>query len=53
MPMAWRDLARVYGPILALVLINIVGGIYAFGFESGKRVLLDASARSASEAKNG
>ena len=53
MELSWKELAKVYAPVLALVLLNVVGGIYVFGFERGKRAMLDAAQASAREAVHG
>lgn len=50
MNLSWKDYLLMHWPYLAMGLLALVGGIYTFGFESGKRSILFAAARATVEA---
>jgi hypothetical protein len=53
--LSWSDYLRLYAPFIAygmvLALVAVVGGLYAAGYRSGVKSILDVSARSQKEAR--
>jgi hypothetical protein len=53
MEISWKAAWRLYAPYIALLVLNLLGGIYAVGYRNGQREMLHAAADSANEAKTG
>lgn len=51
MPIGWGPYLRSCAPVILLVVVNLLLGIYALGHANGKRDLLVAATVAAKEAK--